>query len=103
MVLESAMIHTVLVKSATGRSVSGDPSYGTTRSVPCHHCRRARVAISPSGVVRTQSDEVVTNSEIFYEDQIWLPGETEAADQPHRPISIDSSVIGGVRSWVVSL
>jgi hypothetical protein len=84
-------VDTITVKSVTGKGTHGDPSFGSNTEV------KARVEYGVKLIRDRYNNEqqsiakIATDTEILWDDRIWLPDQTPATDDPYRPIDIKSA------------
>ncbi len=102
--LTHRMTKTITVASMTGRSGSGDATYGTSRELPAMVENWHEVTRNARGEDIVISTKLATHDEIKYNDRVWLPGDTIGTDSPKIPQVIKSATgIDGTVLYEVKL
>ena len=101
------LIHAITAQRIVGRTISGDPVYGTKRTIS------ARVQPETQRVRRaSDGEEVVSNTRViamealYNDDRIWLPdADTNDGDEAHEVIraSNDTTLDGRLTMWEARL
>jgi hypothetical protein len=78
---------TYAVKS--GRSSSGDPSYGAQSTVKARWEKKAKLVISADGNEEAAEGRLVSETEIPLLSRVWLPGDnTSEINESKKPINV---------------
>jgi hypothetical protein len=89
--VDAWLIHTVTVAAATGRSGSGDPTYGSQSTVPARVEKNVRLRIGEQNDM-ADVHVIVTKTQINISSRVWLPGDdTSATAAARRPLAIKNA------------
>lgn len=82
------LVDTVTIAQITGRSLSGDPTFGTQSTIPARVERLFSTVIDDEGNEVLSQHKVASESEIRLTDSVWLPGDdTTSNNDARRPIA----------------
>lgn len=75
-----------------GLTDSGQPEFGSKRTVKGRHDKNTRRIIDPEGNERDVSDKIVTKVLIPMGSEVWVPGDNLSEPAKHRPIAVMAAV-----------
>ena len=86
------MTHTVTLASKSGRSNSGDPTYGSQTTISARVERKSKLFMAQDGNHKMAESRIISESEILLTDRVWLPGDdTTDTNESKQPIAVGNA------------
>jgi len=83
---------TITVAEVTGRSGSGDPTFGTQSTLPARVENKLSKVLDNEGKEVLSSTRIYTETELTMNHRIWLPGtDTTDGNDSVRPLMVSNS------------
>ena len=90
--MDRLLVQTITYATMTGRSVTGDPTYGDQAEAPARVELVSKLIRTPGGTEKQASHRIVTSTAIGLFDRIWVPGaDTTSTNAAQRPITVNSA------------
>jgi hypothetical protein len=83
------MTHTVTKASRTGRSNSGDPTYGLQSTIKARVEHKSQLVMAADGNETVAKTRLISESQILITDRVWLPDDdTSVTNESKQPIAV---------------